>query len=542
MKTIIKFAALLSLLFFAVACDEMNSLHQADLDRGETVYTGRVDSIKSFPGNNRIRFSWIVNADPRITKTVIYWNSGRDSAVVPLNRTVIDTLTVNTELAIPEGAYVFDFVTKDDENHRSLKVEHVAEIYGDSYASTLPSRDIRVMTPSAGPNLSITWSPVLSGTVLYSTLTYTDYSNPSNPRERIVRIENDETETLLTGIRLDPFSVTTAYMPEGGLDEVITPPRVYVPYIAEQSVLIANDILEFTAARAASVNKLTYGMHTASFQDLYYFINLHELDLSGNIVPLPGLSYTGNGVYDEIGSGDWVPFMRKVGDISAANRQIIQSLLESGQLTKIRYVPNSMGLDDLLEPYVSSGVVELISLPNEVLVPHQFSLNPLVVSTAWNINLVFPATDAPTGAGLQNVYKVTMLAGNGALVFSIPREYEFNLREYKYLKFKIYIPDSDLLHGDYVLYKRIWLRTVNALWNFTGNSSYGQGVIDFGVNNCIISDDDLSKWVDISIDLSPAINAHNRVFVFHIGGEANGAFPTPSDLVYYFANIRFAKQ
>ncbi|MDR1340866.1 MAG: DUF4998 domain-containing protein [Prevotellaceae bacterium] len=44
------------------------------MDEGEIYYIGIVDSIKIFPGKERVRFSWQINADPRITGAFISWN------------------------------------------------------------------------------------------------------------------------------------------------------------------------------------------------------------------------------------------------------------------------------------------------------------------------------------------------------------------------------------------------------------------------------------------------------------------------------------
>jgi hypothetical protein len=542
MKTIIKFVTPLCLFLLVFACDDMNSLHQEDIDRGETIYTGKVDSVKSFPGNNRIRFSWLVDSDPRITKTVIYWNGGRDSLVAPLNRAEVDTVTVSVETAIPEGSYTFEFVTKDDNGHRSLKVEHSTVVYGEQYAASLPNRNIPAMTLSEGPTLKITWSPVETDAALYTVLKYTDYTNPANPVRQTRRIENEETETILENIRLEPFLVTTTYKPEGGLDLIDALEREYIPYITEKDILLANGFTEFTAAKSIVLTKLTYPVHVGSFLDLFYFPNLHELDLTGTNIPLTTQAYSRNNVYGEVGGGDWSPFVRKAGNLSAANIQIVKDMLESGQLTKIRYVPNSLGLDELFAPYISSGIVELVNLPDEVLVPHQFYINGVVESTNFSADIVFPATDAPAGAGLQNIYKLTMLARAGSLAFSLPAEYQINMNEYKYLKFKVYAPGAEMFQGSYDPFRRVYLRFMNYLWGIPDSNGFGQELWNSDVEANKLSDDQLQKWVDITIDLANALNRHNRVILFTMGAEANATFPTTPDMVFYFANIRLTKQ
>jgi hypothetical protein len=397
------------------------------------------------------------------------------------------------------------------------------------------------MSLTAGPVLKITWSPVETVTALYTVLKYTDYTNPANPVQRTVRIENETTETVLENIRLEPFLITTTYKPEGGLDQIDASTREYIPYIAEKDILIANGFTEFTAAKSMAVTKLTYPMHVNSFQDLFYFLNLRELDLTGTNIPLTKLAYSRNDVYGEVGGGEWAPFVRRVSNISTENIQIIKDMLESGQLTKVRYAPHSLGLDDLFAPYVSSGVVELVNLPDEALVPHQFYINGVVESTTYRVDVEFPATDAPAGTGLQNIYKMTMLAQNGCIVFAIPTEYQFNVDEYKYLKFKVYAQDVSMFQGSYDPFRRVFLRFMNRLWGFSGNSTFGQELWDSGKDANKLADEQLQKWTDIAISLDNAVGKHNRLFILNMGGEATATFPTTPDMVFYISNIRFTK-
>lgn len=542
MKTIIKFITALCLLFSMIACDNMNSLHEDDLKQGEILYTGIVDSVKALVGNNRIQFSWLINADPRIKKTVIYWNEGRDSSVIDVNRTADGILLMEKELNIPEGSYIFEFVTKDNNEHRSLSVELPVEIYGEKYGSLLANRDISSMTVSSGPDLNIVWSGVVSNALLYSTLVYTDHSNPSNPVQKTIRVENDDLSTFLPGIRLEPFTVVSTYKPTGGLDEVNAQTRSYLPYIAENNMLIANGFTEYTAEKAASITQLTYPMHANSFQDLYYFLNLNELDLTGTGFQLSKLTYFRNDVYGEIGGGEWLPFMRKAGNMSDANILIIKELLESGQLTKIRYIPHSLGLDELFEPYIASGVVELVDLPAEVSMPYKFYINGVVESTNFRIDLTYPATDAPEGTGLENIYKMTLVARCGSLAFALPTEYQFNIKEYRYLKFKVNTPPAELLSDGYTIYRRIWIRFMNRLWGFPNNSAFAQELFEFPRGSITIQDDQLNQWTDITVDLSVLQDRHSRVIIITPGEEANTAtFPPEIDRVYYFSNIRFTK-
>ncbi|MGV8090382.1 MAG: DUF4998 domain-containing protein [Mangrovibacterium sp.] len=215
-------------LFCFTACEDMNSLHQEYWDRGEEIYTGVIDSLKAFPGDNRVKFTWQINSDPRITKIVIYWDEGMDSVIVNVTRTQTGTLNMETLFNIPEGSYIFEFVTKDDEGHRSLSTERTVEIYGEKYASLLRNRVIKSMNISEGNNLRIMWFPVET-TVQYTTISYVDYTDPGNPVQRNIRVENADTETALAGTNPgETFSVITSHLPAGSLDIFDALPREYV--------------------------------------------------------------------------------------------------------------------------------------------------------------------------------------------------------------------------------------------------------------------------------------------------------------------------
>src|SRR5690554_4189044 len=113
MKTLIKLIIPLYLILSYISCDSMNSMHDKYLEWGEAIYTGVVDSLKVYPGYNRVKLTWEVNADPRIKKTVIYWNDRNDSVVVDVNRSQSKRVQMEHSFDLPEGEYMFELATKD---------------------------------------------------------------------------------------------------------------------------------------------------------------------------------------------------------------------------------------------------------------------------------------------------------------------------------------------------------------------------------------------------------------------------------------------
>jgi hypothetical protein len=201
-------------------------MHQPYLDQGEMLYTGRVDSMQSFAGNERVKFTWKLNSDPRIDRCIFYWNDGKDSAVIPVNRTGPGEMDMETVLNVGEGMYTFTLLTGDDAGHRSMKVMGTVQVYGPVYISRLANRNMSASFDDG--KLTVRWSNVESALIQYTTLGYTDYSNPANPAPKSIRVENTDTETVLEGAREgDAFSVSSSYLPEGGLDIMDAPPVEY---------------------------------------------------------------------------------------------------------------------------------------------------------------------------------------------------------------------------------------------------------------------------------------------------------------------------
>jgi hypothetical protein len=159
------------------------------------------------------------------------------------------------------------------------------------------------------------------------------------------------------------------------------------------------------------------------------------------------------------------------------------------------------------------------------------------------LDITYPATDAPTAAGLSEIYKVIVKQRSASLVFALPMEYKFNAEEYPYLKLKVYAPAKSTFSGAYSSYQRLWFRFVNHLWNLAqyGYPGAGQQAWDTGKGNNSIPDAYLQKWYDITIDISRMIGTYNNVIIINIGEEANPSPWNPPLIQYYFANIRFSK-
>src|SRR4051812_22097328 len=79
---------------------------------GEITYTGKMDSVKIYPGKLRIKMTGLLPADPNITRCKIKWNSGNDSIEYNITKsTGVDTF--NKIINVPEGVNSFTVQTFD---------------------------------------------------------------------------------------------------------------------------------------------------------------------------------------------------------------------------------------------------------------------------------------------------------------------------------------------------------------------------------------------------------------------------------------------
>ncbi|MCD7937651.1 MAG: hypothetical protein LUG98_12385 [Tannerellaceae bacterium] len=207
-----------------------------------------------------------------------------------------------------------------------------------------------------------------------------------------------------------------------------------------------------------------------------------------------------------------------------------------------------MGLDELFAPYVGT-VVELVQLPDEALIPHNYYVEGRTQDGNWAMTWEYDPADAPAapaGVTLNEVYKMTVSGQSSSFVFALPAEYRYNTPEYPYLKILAYAPGKDRFPGSFSRYQGFWFRMMNYLWAYPANSIYGQEEWDLPYPAATIPDSSLGKWYEFSVDLSNADDKHTRIVVCNIGGEPWLGTPWEEDpsleITYYFANMRFSKE
>lgn len=187
-QIIFRFAYVLlftSLVMYSCTTDIYDTYDEYIDESGAAVGVGKPGMIVTQPGNERILFHIPVNADPKIDKGIISWNSGSDMQSFDVGSK--DTLPVMVN--IPEGNYNFVVWFEDAIGQKSLNTEHTASVYGPNYQDGLQNRSIENMT-SIGQNVNIQWASA-EETVLSTLLTYT--TNEGAQDTVLIGAETDET-------------------------------------------------------------------------------------------------------------------------------------------------------------------------------------------------------------------------------------------------------------------------------------------------------------------------------------------------------------
>jgi len=518
---------------------------------GEIVYPAKYDTIAGYIGFERVEID-LMRAG-RIPSSQISMGKAIKTVIEYDDQKItIDSLVswVNIKNLTQSKIYRFSIYTLDEYGNKSVPQEIALIPFTSSDLESLVMNSPRItVSPSSA---IVEWPSGLNNLLLnYYGLTYqyTDRNANVVSGERgadsrffVANLETGQPTTVNMKYKIVPIMngvsiLDTLYL-DSGLT-ITTPSSSGTFSPSERDILVANGLTTFDYESAAAITKLVYPVQANSLQDIFYFSNIQEIDLTGgDLFEVNKYTYNNNNATSTIGGGPFLPFIAKVGVLNDV--QVLKDLLDAGALKKVRYIPGTMGLDDLLAPYVSSGVVELVQTPDETLIPFNYSVDGLVQDSNWNMTVTQNPDDAPAGDGLEYVYKMIPKKMSSTFVLALPPDYKFNSHEYKYLKFDYYAPPKSAFTGTCAYFQCIWLRFMNSMWSFGQNSNFGQEYFDVGQPTFNINDSDLQKWTEYSQDISGMASRHTRVIVFNIGGE-NGNDPD-GELDYYVANFRLSKQ
>lgn len=212
------------------ACSKMDHTYKDIIKDGEIIYTGKVDSVQVFPGNGRIALSWLLLPDPKIEFCKVFWNDGKDSTVVSLEKTQgTDSIYVILD-NMKEGTYTFSVYTGDEEGHTSVETQVTGHVYGKQYASTLSNKPVEEARWTDG-HTNIVWQHAI-GNILGVELNYIDSADDA----QALFIPSEEDTTKIDNLKEgSQIKYRTLYLPDSAaIDTFYTDYTTVTPVFESQ--------------------------------------------------------------------------------------------------------------------------------------------------------------------------------------------------------------------------------------------------------------------------------------------------------------------
>jgi hypothetical protein len=109
---------------------------------GEKKYPGKGDSVIVQSGKNKVLITWLLNADPGVTKYKLYWNGRTDSmtGAIPSNA-IGDTFKIVVD-RLAEGLYNFELCSLDNSGNLSVANIFTGKAIGAIYQNSLLNRTV----------------------------------------------------------------------------------------------------------------------------------------------------------------------------------------------------------------------------------------------------------------------------------------------------------------------------------------------------------------------------------------------------------------
>ena len=204
MKNLIYILGICGILSAGFSCSDMNDMHDKYMVDGETIYVGRVDTVMTYPGRERVLIKYKLT-DPRVKEVTIYWAQKTQSVTVEIPahqpEDIMEVMIGDKENPLPENDYTFQFYSFDKKEHRSVKYETIVSVYGDRFQATLSNRPVKVAKKTSNANeLSVTWGGSSNDKEIGVTVFFTDKSGESS--DTFIEKSLLEKEVLLKEIDL----------------------------------------------------------------------------------------------------------------------------------------------------------------------------------------------------------------------------------------------------------------------------------------------------------------------------------------------------
>ncbi|WP_167598039.1 DUF4998 domain-containing protein [Leeuwenhoekiella sp. ZYFB001] len=216
---------------------------------GERIYSGKMDSVMAFSGDNRILLRGLLSPDPKLSSYTVFWANRRDSVQFPIDKNRINDSINQVIEDLPENIYNFEIRTYDTANNSSVPTYVTGKVYGERYKASLRNRPL-TQSSLMGDSVQIAFveADVTSGIVS----TEIEYKN-SLGRNELIKIPLETSSlTLRNFMEGNAFKYRSVYKPDSlSIDSFFTAydsivpslPISEPPYLenSSQPFKIAND-------------------------------------------------------------------------------------------------------------------------------------------------------------------------------------------------------------------------------------------------------------------------------------------------------------
>lgn len=237
------FVIFIAIIIGLSSCDSQTDIYEKYIVPNGLIYPGPAQSPITYPGNNRIKISWLKGTDPRVETAKIFWNNYTDSVelVVPSDK---DTVSFIID-PIAENTYSFMIRTYDGEGNMSIPIEVPGTVYGNNYKNLLTNRLLK-STYYDGLDLKLSWGAPESSEEGIK-VSWVDINGVSHTMD----IEPTAIETLIPNFDLEqPLTYSTTYKPDSLAIDLFQAPVVskminaetFIPKTTWKANLLPGDI------------------------------------------------------------------------------------------------------------------------------------------------------------------------------------------------------------------------------------------------------------------------------------------------------------
>ena len=203
---------ILSFIMLISACKEMDSEYKDFIVPNGLTYPQKADSLKIYPGFNRLKLQWLKPKFPGVKYSMMYWNNFADSIKVdfPANSDTVSIIVSD----LSEDSYSFYIKNYDEQGISSIPVEATGTPYGENFLIGASDRTYLSAIRDNEGNGTIVWGNKTPN------LVYTEviYMN-SLGVEKTVRVSPEEMESVLPAIDTEKhFQYRSVFLPPNGID------------------------------------------------------------------------------------------------------------------------------------------------------------------------------------------------------------------------------------------------------------------------------------------------------------------------------------